>query len=231
MNNKSNNISFRFLKFSLIPALFLLICFSLYAAEKQEKKPRTCFGIGGSFSHYDVHHKYGEYPEWDGDFAYGGGIIFESMLTDTFGIHSGIWYSRMELTLISPEDHSEEEEEVIVKQKIESDILTIPLYLITSFGPRSFTFNLLTGLNLSTFINSQMSSEEGKSENIKKYLGTLQFGIGGGLEIIMRATRFTGFFVSGIAEYYLTDLVSEVTDTTDSLFDFQVRAGFLLFTF
>ena len=91
--------------------------------------------------------------------------------------------------------------------------------------------NILTGLSFCGIITSHMSSEEGESEDIKKYLGAGQLGLGCGLEIILRPTRFTGFFISGIAEYYFTDLISEASDTTDSLYDFQIRSGFMLFTF
>ena len=132
MNNKNTVISFSFIKLvflKLLPAIFLLSSISIFAEETQKNPPKVSLGIGGSFSYYNVHHKYGDYPEWDGGFGFGGGFIFESMLTDMFGIHSGVWYSTMELTIRMPEDHSTTDD-VIIENKIKSNLISIPFFLI-----------------------------------------------------------------------------------------------------
>jgi hypothetical protein len=210
--------------------VFFISSINLYAEEKQNTPPKISMGLGGSFSYYNIYHKQGEYPEWDGGFGYGGGFIFESMLTDMFGIHSGIWFSRMKITLKSPEDRNSTDD-VIVEREIQSDFITLPFYLITSFGSRSISLNILTGLNFSVILSSHIYSDSENSEDVKNNLGTGQLGVGGGIEIITRITRFTGIFISGVAEYYLTELLSEVQGTSDHIYNFQVRSGFLLFTF
>ncbi len=217
----------------LVPGIIMLRQTDTYADEITKDTAGTCIGVGGTFGYYNVNHKYGDEPAWDPGYGFGGGIVFESMLTDVFGIHSGIWYSRYTLG-IKFSEKSEEENDPSGKFDVKSEAFTLPFYLISSLNSKYFIFNLLTGFNFTYISKSRMeqkSDGETNSEDIKKYLSYGQLGAGGGIEVLFRLTRFTRIFVACLGEYYFTDLIKEAGDTSDFLYDFKINTGFMVCTF
>ena len=210
---------------------------SVFSQENSDSIPKIAFGVGGFYGFYDVIHDYGKGGNWKEGDGYGGGMIFEAMLSNRFGIHSGIWYSQFTLTL-DIADHSQEGTtegpEVWFDNEIKTDIITVPIYLITSFRLSVFSFNFLTGFNFSYITESSMSTKtpEGKeSADMKKYLGYSQVGVGGGLEIKISLPGFIDIFFSGTGERYFNDLVKENKEWSDFLYNYKAMAGIMMRTY
>lgn len=190
-------------------------------------------GAGGSFGYYTANHTYGDGPEWEAGYGYGGGFVFERMLTGVFGIHSGIWYSRFKMKMEFSGD-STDGDDPSGEYELESESFTLPFYLISSLDSKYITFNLLTGFNFTYISKSYMKQESGtgmESEDIKKFIASGQLGAGGGIEFLFRLTKFTKLFVAVLGEYYFTDLIKEADDTSDFIYDFKINSGFMVCTF
>lgn len=211
---------------------------SIFSQEKNDPIPKIAFGVGGFYGFYDVIHNYGEGNNWEEGDGYGGGIIFEAMISNRFGIHSGIWYSQFTLTLEITDYYQDEEEGITqvewFRNEVKSEIITVPIYLITSFRLSVFTFNLLTGFNFSYVTESSMSTKtmEGKeSAEIKKYIGYSQAGVGGGLEIKISLPGFIDIFFTGTGERYFNNLFNENKEWSDFLYNYKAMAGIMMRTF
>ncbi|MBN2401277.1 MAG: outer membrane beta-barrel protein [Spirochaetes bacterium] len=229
----------KFLKFSfffnlLITAIALFPCSNLYALESSQNTPKVNFGAGGSFGVYHVNSIGGEdHMDWDPGLGYGGGIVFESMFSNTFGLHSGLWfiYYSSELYFSDKDSGSDEE----IKHTVKTKMLTLPVYLISSLDSRFVTFNLLTGLNFSYIAESFMKPTPDGGEgsgNIKKYLGYGQIGAGAGIEFLFKISKFTRLFLSFAGEYYFINLIQDNEGgQIDHLYNVNLRAGIMLCTF
>ena len=82
-------------------------------AEGKINVPKTSMGAGITMGQFDIIQKGSPGEEWKSGYGYGGGIIFEKMLSGRFGIHSGIWYSQFELTLIMSEESDGDSEDPV----------------------------------------------------------------------------------------------------------------------
>ncbi|MDY6935048.1 MAG: outer membrane beta-barrel protein [Spirochaetota bacterium] len=220
--------------------LLLVFIFSmhyrLFSSVDNNPTPKISMGIGISFGDYETTREYGSGGEWESEGAFGCGFIFENMLSNRFGIHSGIWFSQFILSIHETNHgHHDESTEDNYSDDIESrnNMLTIPLYLITSFQFSMITLNLLTGLNFSYITESFLynnTSNQQRSVDIKKYIGYTQIGIGGGLEIKFRFFRFVDIFLSGIGERYFNDYIPADDNWEGFLYDFRILTGVLFRT-
>jgi len=252
---------YKFFKFFIIILFIALpIESAISSEEKNLKKPQITMGMAITYGYYDVIHDYGEGIKWEGDYGYGCGLIFEKKITNLFGIHSGIWYSKFtvkftepdhndyptEGTIDSPEESSGSidpppDPDNTTRINIKNQILTIPIYLITSIKFRTISVCLLTGFNFAHITKSLLyfhttedmtsGNSEKHSKDSKKYIEYIQLGIAGGVEIKFPLSRFVDIFFSGIAEKYFTDVIKEATQWNDYLYDYRVICGFLFRTF
>lgn len=211
--------------------LFLISAPVPLAATDGEPLLRVSMGVGGTFGLNDVVHKSGSGVEWDKGLVYGGGLIFESMLTGRFGVHTGLWATQNDVTMAfqnMPGDPW-------TKMKSTTRILTFPLYLLTMVNTGKVSFNLLSGMNFSYIMDTTFKAETAppgglSSVNGQRYIGYTQLGVAGGIELKFRLSRFTDFFVSGIGEFYFSNLIPD-SGWTDFLYGLRVSAGVLLRTF
>lgn len=222
---------FSSVKMLLIISIALITIFSrenLLAQDAGKETPKVRIGLGGSYGYYSAINRYGNI-DWEPGYGYGGGLVFENMFTNTFGLHSGIWFTQCTLKAEFPDNGGTTKE----KHKFKSNIITIPFYLITSLGSGFITLNILTGLNFSYIAQSYMTpgTNGQQNENIQKYLGWGQIGAGGGIELLFRITKFTRLFISCVGEYYFTRLIEGGNDTGDYLYNANIRAGIMLCTF
>jgi hypothetical protein len=201
----------------------------------EENTPKVNMGAGGLFGVYNVNSYGNDKMDWDPGLGYGGGIVFESMFSKTFGIHSGLWFYHSTLILNFPEKDTGSDEKI--KHTIKSNMLNIPVYLITSIDSSVVTFNLLYGLTFSYIAESYMKptpEENGQNSysNVKKYLGYGQIGAGAGIEFLFKITKFTRLFIAFTGEYYFINIIPESEDgSVNHLYDVNVRAGIMLSTF
>jgi hypothetical protein len=228
---------FLFSKFIIlfITAITLLQFNNLYADESEQNTPKVNMGAGGLFGFYDVNHYGNDNMNWEPGFGYGGGLVFESMFTNTFGLHSGLWFYHCTLKLNFPVKDSGSNEKI--KHTVKTNMLSLPIYLITSFyDSRIVTFNILAGLNFSYIAESYMkpAPDEGNnsSANIQKDLGYGQIGAGAGIEFLFKITKFSRIFITFTGEYYFVNLISDKEDdSVDHMYNVNVRAGIMLCTF
>jgi hypothetical protein len=202
---------------------------SALCAETSQEPVKYSIGVGALSGLYDVHNTGSGDIEWKPDFGFGGGFIFESMFTGTFGIHSGLWYSHFKLHAEFRDNNST----VMTKHSITSDMISMPVYLISSLSSGTVGFNILTGLNCAYIISSRMDPGDNGTENqnIHKVLNTGQIGAGAGFEFLFKITRFTRLFITITGEYYFKNLISDSNSSIDHFYNATVRTGFMLCTF
>ena len=206
-------------------------------AEGKKNVPRISMGAGITMGQFDIIQKGSPDEEWKSGYGYGGGIIFEKMLSDRFGIHSGVWYSQFELTLTMNEDSGDpvpDPSNEPLELEIKCRIFTIPVYLMTTFDLNFMSINILAGLNLSYITETYLyaDSPEGRmSADIDKYMNYTQFGVGGGIELKFRIFGHIELFISAIGERYLNNLISANPGSEDYLYNVKVLSGVLLRTF
>ncbi len=229
MNHNSYYYPLKF--FLFFYSIVILFCLqkSAFCRETDQIFPKASIGIGGLFGFDNVNHIEGEKTEWKPGNGIGGGFVFESMFSDTFGLHSGLWYSHFNLNAEFPDENSG----IMTKYKIKSDYISMPLYLITSLSSKTVGFNILTGLNLIYITRSRMEPGMNgqSSENILEVLNTGQIGAGAGFEVLLKITKFTRIFISFTGEYYFENLVKDNDGSIDHLYIATVRSGIMLCTF
>ncbi len=198
--------------------LAILLCASavIGAEEPASSASRVSFGLGALAGTYDVANA-GDGPgAIESSFAMGGGLVFESMMSRHFGIHSGLWYSMIEF------NYQEEG-----SAKIQG--LSIPFMLLASADWRRLSFGLLAGLNLTHYLMASMNFS-GSDVDVLKYINNTQFGVAGGFEIKFSVGRFTDIFVSLIGERCLTTF-SGGKESSDHIYGAVIRSGVLFRTF
>ncbi|RPI97030.1 MAG: hypothetical protein EHM32_02225 [Spirochaetales bacterium] len=198
--------------------LAILLCASavIGAEEPASSASRVSFGLGAFAGTYDVANA-GDGPgAIESSFAMGGGLVFESMMSRHFGIHSGLWYSMIEFK------YQEEG-----SAKIQG--LSIPFMLLASADWRRLSFGLLAGLNLTHYLMASMNFS-GSDVDVLKYINNTQFGVAGGFEIKFSVGRFTDIFVSLIGERCLTTF-SGGKESSDHIYGAVIRSGVLFRTF
>jgi hypothetical protein len=207
-----------------ILVFFLLV--TLPASAKQEEKSYLVFMGAGFFygQTYAIPEKSSD-EKWEGGDGYGGGLIFERILSRRFGIHSGIWFGQFTMKI------SSDDEDGSYSMEARSVLFTIPFYLFLRLNGRSFGADFMAGINFSYISETYLyegSRGEGRSTNVRPYINTYQFGVGGGIRLRYRITRFIDIFIAGIGERYLTSYVSQDENSPRSLLDFKLQSGVLM---
>jgi hypothetical protein len=222
----------------LIASIIVLQFFPkfVYSLESDKDTPKVNIGAGGSFEYCNVNHIGNNNMDWQPGYCYGGGLVFESMYSDTFGLHSGLWFTHSVIKAKFSNDSSSTGEKITHTMK--TNMFTMPFYLVTSLDSGFVTLNLLSGLNFSYIVESRMTpspDDKGSGSSngdIKKFLGYGQIGAGAGIEFLFKITKFTRLFISFTGEYYFVSLITDQKDgSIDHLYGANARAGFMLSTF
>ncbi len=77
------------------------------------------------------------------------------------------------------------------------------------------------------FANSSM----GGDIDVTEYMRYDLWGLSGGLQIKIGMTRFTDFFLAGMADIYLRGIIKSGDNSQDYLYDFRLISGVMLRTF
>jgi hypothetical protein len=220
------------LKGLLFPTLITIITLILlfpaiaYPEAAEGKTPRVSMGAGAFFGRFHAIIRGDTEEKWEGGNGYGGGLIFERMFNDRFGIHSGIWYFESSMTITSDYDD--------YSMEARSLSLSIPFYLITSFNFQSFALEILSGFNFTYITETYLyegSRGSGRSTNVRPFINNFQIGLGGGVQFKYRITRFIDIFIGALGERYLTSFVAADDRTTQYLYDIRLQSGVMLRTF
>ena len=206
--------------------IITILSFPATAYPADEKTPRVSMGVGAFFGRFQAILQGDTNENWEGGNGYGGGLIFERMLNNRFGIHSGIWYFESSMKITSDDDN--------YSMEARSLSLSIPFFLITSFSSQSFALEILSGLSFTYITETYLyegSRGDGRSTNVRPFINNLQIGLGGGLQLKYRITRFVDIFIGALGERYLTSFVAVDDRTTQYLYDIRLQSGVMLRTF
>jgi hypothetical protein len=189
--------------------------------------PRVSFGFGGGYGWHSLHNASSSGPgKVSGSTMYTGGLVFEGMISEHMGLHSGIWYLRERMEFDSMAGSN-------VKDNATG--LSIPVLAVFPFHAWRFTFGFLAGIQFTLMTSSRYEiSGSGTSQefDVLKFLNYQQLGLAGGAEIKIAFFRFVDFFVSALGEYNLTTFSSESSDgVADHLYGYVIRTGFLFRTY
>jgi len=209
-------------------ALALMLAVSPGAADSGEAgTPMVSFGAGVTYGYYNFITSGDDTVVWEGGTGYGGGLVFEYMWNDVFGVHSGLWYAVSIIDLKFDED-----DPMTVEARTEH--LLFPLYLITSYRRGRFGIGLLTGLNFMYVRKSEFyaSSPMGSMTlDVSEYLRYDLYGLAGGFEMKFGVARFVDIFLGGLAEFYMRGFIKDTSGSVDYLYDFRVMTGVLFRTY
>jgi hypothetical protein len=213
---------------TLIAIISLILLFPTveYPVAAEEKTPRVSMGVGALFGRYHAIIEGDSEEDWEAGYGYGGGLIFERMFNERFGIHSGIWYFQSSMKISSTEDN--------YSMEARSLSLSIPFLLITSFNFDSFALEILAGLSFTYITETYLyegSRGSGRSTNVRPFINNFQMGVGGGLQLKYRITRFIDIFIGVLGERYLNSFVPADDRTTIYLYDVILQSGVMLRTF
>jgi len=162
--------------------------------------------------------------EWIGDRMWGGGLVFEKMFNRYFGLHSGMWYTKLQFKIRSEKDQGTEE------IHIENVALTMPVFAMASIGIGPVTVSLLAGVCFTYITESYISVEHEDrrySTNAMRVTNYTQEGVGGGLEIKYTITDSFDIFIAGTAERYLSDYLTNIKDLDGKMYNYSVKIGVL----
>jgi hypothetical protein len=210
------------------------------ADNEPESPPNASFGFAGSFSGYNAwERKKGDsHTRYDFAPGYGGGFIFEKMFNNLLGIHSGLWVNRFNLDMkiknrfnpfsIDPLAF------ISTKLKISGWSITFPLCLITSINASFFSFNILSGIQYTHMVKSEMKLNNPlmsykRHLDLLPYLSQPQFGFNLGIMLKFRVAQFVDLFAGVMGELYVTELVKGNSDFS-LLFDLKALAGVMFRT-
>lgn len=198
----------------------------LRAEQAPTSSMRASFGAGVSGGYSDVVISGSTSETWSPGPVYGGGIIFEWMWNEYFGLHSGVWFYRL-----SQELEFEGSTDIT---KAYSNILTLPVYLIAAQQWGRFGISLLAGCDFGYIWDTELnneSSENPKRADITHYMNKNQFAVSAGLDFRFGIGRFTYLFVGGMASFYCTNFIDGDDRSDIRLYTFTAHSGILLRTF
>lgn len=199
--------------------------------EKIQADPDFSIGFGGSYGISDVIKVKGDI-NWESGYNYSGGFIVEKMYGNHLGLHSGIWYTRTEM------DFSLYDNTLMKYVNAVStwQAVTVPLYFMLSLNASRVSLIFMGGFNLSQNIFSELNSDEPgldtSTTDVLNYTSYFQFGIAGGINLKFRLGRFFDFFIGGIAELYVLDMLPNQVNSNSLTYPYNYRAvsGFLFRT-
>ncbi|HOO73299.1 MAG TPA: porin family protein [Spirochaetota bacterium] len=215
---------------TLIPTLVLslsLFCVPLFAADEQKGDPNVSFGIGITGGISSVWQRVGD-TKWNLGYCYGAGFIVEKMFSNRLGIHSGLWYLQSAVTMEMPDNEADSDAAM--------HLLTVPLYLIVAANRGIFSFNFLTGMDLTALVACTTHTDtdlvNNKTADVKKYLTPYQFGLAMGMNFKFRVAKFIDLYIGVIGDFYLSSLDKDHggSDYYSHMYDARATMGVLFRT-
>lgn len=215
----------------VVPALLLAAFLSVapaFGAEQAEKAPNVSFGMEASGSYngaFTTSGKNAFNPSW----GYGGGFVVETMFNNNVGLHSGLSYNESHLEMRAQSWPAGTD---FMQCWYRS--LDLPLYLLLSINKGIFSFNLLLGITVGYVMQSYIEDDSsGIDLDVLRWVGALQFGVGGGMHFKFRVGKFVDIYFGVQADLYVTDFLpgdNQYVDTWDHLYRSRGVFGFLLRT-
>ncbi len=209
-------------------ASIIIISHTSFLRAEQVSTPsmRASFGAGVSGGYSDVVISGTTSETWSPGPVYGGGIIFEWMWSEYFGLHSGVWFYR-----VSQELEFESSTDVTTA---DSNILTLPVYLTAAQQWGRFGISVLAGFDFGYIWDTELSNDSSANPeraDITHYMNKNQFAVSAGLDFRFGIGRFTYLFVGGMASFYCTNLIDGDDQSDIRLYTFTAHSGILLRTF
>lgn len=226
-----------------ISVIFVFLSFISFLNHSQAREiPRVSMGLGGSFGYYGIYSEYKSGQDYDmgSGTGYGFGFVFERMVSGSFGIHSGLWYSTFKTSFKG--NFEDDKGPFAIDGDVETTMITLPVYLLTSFKSGRFSFNVLSGLQFSYIKSNELvalgTSSQGTSDfnyDMISETSYAQIGLGGGIEFKFGISKFIDIFIITIGEWYLIPILDgfgpNESGSEDYLYDVKVQSGVLFRTF
>ena len=219
----------------IAPLLIILASTLMAGAAEETPAPNASMGIMGTGGIGDVYtQSSGKHMNWEKGPMYGGGFLFEKMLSNRFGVQSGLFYAEHHLSFTETDYSSG------TGQKVTYDLrsrgIGMPLYLVTSFNSTSVSLNFLAGFSLFHVLDSKLTFSRAGSRGTRDiliYVNENQAAISGGIMFKFRIWRFTDIFIGGIADFNLLNLLSDNARDDENVnypYTFRGVAGIMLRT-
>jgi hypothetical protein len=225
----------------LSAALLLGLVLPVRADDDTGPAPNASFGFAGSYGWINNWQRKGGDMIMKHDFGpgYGGGIVFEKMFNNVLGIHSGLWFNQIHMTISMKQRITSLNIDPmsLFYTKFENTGWTIgiPLSLITSINASFFSLQIHTGIKYTHIIQSEATHNNPILSLYRKKMDMMpliypsQFGFTLGLFFKFRTARYVDIFFGGEGELYVTQMIKDNSDVTH-LFSLTVQAGIMFRT-
>jgi len=224
------------MKALLISIVIILSAPTLLPGAVEMPAPNVSMGLSGTLGRYDIYSQNNSSSskmKWDTGPGYGGGLIFEKMFSNRFGVLSGLHYIDFRLSASEIDSTTGGK----ARYELRSRGLGMPLYLETSFSSPSVTLSFLAGFSFFHLFDSKITVDSGGATtrgNILIYINENQAALSGGIMIKFRVGAFTDLFVGGIAEYSLMNFFSDNArggdDEVNYLYNYRGIMGIMVRT-
>lgn len=214
-------------KILLILLLLPAFSSSLISAEKEKDKPAqdVYIGINGVYGIFGMRSRDMDFETEKGLHA-GGGISFEKMVYNNFGLGSGIQYRYSKTEFVMTEGT----ERLDVAWTLPS--VNIPFLMILSLRGEYLALSLEAGAVYSHIFNSHLKTDtdltiDRTKDNSLKYINAYQIGITAGIIFKLRVTEYADFTLGITAEGYPTNLLLEKNNTQGELniYNYCITSG------
>jgi hypothetical protein len=208
---------------SLVTAALFILSWAppARADETTEEPPNVSFGIAGSFSGHgywerkrDDQHAWARLAP-----GYGGGFVFEKMFNNLIGIHTGLWFNRINSD-IRMKQRLTDLTNISIMNALPFKLvgkgwsLSFPLSLLLSLNASVFSFNILGGIKYTHILESSLKPDNRmftykRTFDLLPHMNQPQFGFSLGLHFKFRITRFTDLFFGCNGDLYVTDFMKD----------------------
>jgi hypothetical protein len=210
--------------------ILVILCLSLVLpaallAGEAKPDPNVSYGFGVTGGYSSIWQRIGGENDWDWGYCAGGGFVVEKMFTNTLGIHGGVWYLYSNVNM-----------DVDVKAWAVMHAISFPLYLIVSANKGIFSFNFLTGLDVTVIADCTIETDSNdvpnKTASVLKYLSPAQFGLALGFNFKFRVAKYVDYYFGFIGDFYVSSLEQrhEGYDSYAHIYDARLITGVMFRT-
>ena len=184
----------------------------------------TSFGFGINSGMYSAITIEGD-TKWTPGLGFGFDVVAIRMLSNDFGLYSGLSFVKAKKTMKMIEQNGEFEVYLDWYQ------IQFPLLFATSFNGKNLSFELLYGFKLAQTVKLSLEEKNsGNSTDILYETSYMNFGISLGFNLKYRVANFNDIYIGITSDFYPNDVIKGDSRSSSYSYNARLNAGFLFRT-